>query len=135
MRKKASLKLTYLCSVKFWRASPAVATLASGVRHVVRKQGYKSPDIYKAENLLQRDGLINMSGGLHKTVKLTSQGENRARCRQVKLAPWTNKGYPGASLEAVPRMTKTQKIKRIKELHKNGCLDPRKIAILTRKYK
>ena len=121
MRKKASLKQTYLCAVKFWRSAPSVPTLASGVRHVVRKQGFKSPDIYATERILQRTGLLQMSKGISKGVKLTPQGERQARCKSVKLAPWTNPGYPGSTLEAIPRMTPAQSQKRIAKFRKQGC--------------
>jgi len=121
MRKRAPLGKTYLCAVKFWRTNPNIPTLAGGVRHVVRSQGFDSQRIYKVENELHRAGLIRMSSGRTRTVKLTPRGENLARCRQVKLAPWTDPQYPGARLEAVPQMTAAQSRKRIAELRRQGC--------------
>lgn len=122
MRRKATLRKTYLCAVKFWRAGHRdVRTLASGVRNVVRKQGYKSQDIYKEERRLQREGLIDMAGGFYKAVRLTPKGEKRATCKSVKLAPWTNDPYPGSMLEGMPRLTPTQSKKRITALRRQGC--------------
>jgi len=120
-RRKANLLRTYACAVKFWRTRPDVATLASGVRHVVRKQGFKSKDIYAQERRMQRNGLIEMSGGMTKTVRLTPFGERVARCGDVRLSPWTDPGYPGAALEAMPGLTKAQSEKRIRKLKRRGC--------------
>jgi len=126
MRRRAPLRKTYLCAVKFWRTNPSIPTLASGVRHVVREQGYSSQKIYKAENEMHKDGLIRMSPGRTRTVALTPHGENLARCRRVKLAPWTNDPYPGSALEGTPRMTAAQSRKRIAQLRKQGCKVTRK---------
>lgn len=121
MRRKTNLARTYVCAVKFWRTAPQIPTLASGVRHVVRKQGFRSKDIYAQEKRLQRNRLIDMSEGINKTVRLTTLGERAARCGDVRLSPWTDPGYPGAALEAVPQMTRAQSERRIRELRRRGC--------------
>lgn len=120
MRRKASLPHSYACAIKLWRTSPGIPTLASGVRHVLRKQGFKSPDIYSAEKRMQKRGLLEMSGTISKTVKLTRRGE-RIGCKTVRLSPWTDPGYPGAELEAIPQMTRAQSERRIRELRRRGC--------------
>lgn len=130
MRKKAPLAQTYLCAVKFWRSARGVATLASGVRHVVRSQTFKSSDIYQIERELEREGLITISGKLYKSVGLTTKGERQAKCDSVKLSPWTDKGYPGAELDGVPRaLTPAQSRKRVRELKRHGC------KVHTRRYR
>ena len=122
MRQKAPITQTYLCAVKFWRTAPNVDTLASGVRHVVRSQNFKSSDIYQTERKLEQKGLITVTGRLYKNVGLTAKGERQARCGSVKLSPWTDKGYPGAELDGVPQaLTPAQSRKRVKELKRKGC--------------
>jgi hypothetical protein len=122
VRKKFPLKRTYLCAVKFWRTGPLIPTMASGVRHVVRKQGHSSDNIYGMERALEREGLLQVSRSVPRTVALTPRGERRASCRTVRLAPWTDKGYPGSQLEDAPRLlTPAQSRARIQELRRQGC--------------
>jgi len=104
-RAKANLARTYLCAVKLWRTAASIPTLASGVRHVVRKQGFSSKDIYAQERKLQRHDIIKMSEGANKTVRLTRWGNLAVsgKCQNVRLSPWTDPGYPGAELAASPR--------------------------------
>lgn len=107
-RKKANISKTYLCAVKFWSGNYPGAhghgvisthTSKQGVRHVVRKQGFSTQQIYATERALLREDLIMMDdrGG----VRLSPKGARRAKCRTVKLAPWTNKEYGGSRLEGV----------------------------------
>lgn len=111
-RRRAPLKKTVLCAVKFWSGtgSPGhplykkrTATLRSGVRHVARKQGYSTSEIERAERELERDGLIIRRGkGTGATLKTTPKG-SRQSCKSVKLAPWTDEQYPGSQLEGTRR--------------------------------
>jgi len=102
-RRKSSIKQTLLCATRFWsfgwrERNNSTATLRQGVRHVVRKQGFSSAEIVKAERELIRDGKLEAKGsGGGATLRLTNKG-NKVSCGRVKLAPWTDSQYPGASL-------------------------------------
>jgi|WetSurMetagenome_2_1015567.scaffolds.fasta_scaffold877543_2 hypothetical protein len=91
-RRGAPVRTTLLCAIKFWSIDGGkTATLRSGVRHVVRKQGFTSAAIDRAERELAREGKLVRSGA---TLKLLDD----VNCSTVRLAPWTDAGYPGASL-------------------------------------
>ncbi len=98
-RRRSSVKHTLLCATRFWSIDDGTTpTLSSGVRSVVRRQGFSTAEINKAERELVKSGRIEVAGrGTGKTIKLTSAG-SRVRCSMVSLAPWTNAGYPGAAL-------------------------------------
>lgn len=101
-RKPAPVRKTLLCAIKFWSIDKKgnTPTLRSGVYHVVRKQGFESRAIGRAEKELIREGKIATSGtGTGKALKLTDTVD----CSTVKLAPWTDDGYPGASLDGRKR--------------------------------
>jgi len=96
-RRAAPVRTTLLCAVKFWSIDGGnTPTLRSGVRHVVRKQGFAPATIDRAERELVREGKLAIGGGKRsgKTLKLLDD----VNCSNVKLAPWTDDGYPGASL-------------------------------------
>jgi len=112
MRQKSNLAKTYACAIKMWRVAPNIPTLASGVRHVVREQGFESKDIYAQERELERKRIIRMSQGLNKTVRLTPLGEQMVGCKSVRLSPWTDPGYPGAGLTGLPRRRRKKRRKR-----------------------
>lgn len=102
-RRKADVKRTLLCATRFWSLGwkardNSTPTLRAGVRHVVRKQGFTPAEIDKAERELVREGKLEVAGVRSgKTLRLTDKG-NRADCKLVKLAPWTDSQYPGAAL-------------------------------------
>lgn len=102
-RRKADVKKTLLCATRFWSIGwrehdNRTATSSSGVRHVVRKQGFTTGEINRAERELIREGKLEVSGKKHgKTLRLTDAG-NRVSCSSVRLAPWTDDQYPGAAL-------------------------------------
>jgi hypothetical protein len=95
-RRGAPVRATLLCAIKFWSIDDGkTATLRSGVRSVVRKQGFTPAAIDRAERELAREGKIQVGGTRSgKTLKLLDD----VNCSTVKLAPWTDDGYPGASL-------------------------------------
>lgn len=102
-RRKANVKTTLLCATRFWSLGwrdrdNSTPTGSSGVRHVVRKQGFTTDEINRAERELIREGKLEVGGKKHgKTLRLTDAG-NRVSCTNVKLAPWTDDPYPGAAL-------------------------------------
>ena len=101
-RRKADVKKTLLCATRFWslgwrERDNSTATLSSGVRHVVRKQGFTPQEINRAERELVREGKLEVERGGAKSLRLTDAG-NRVSCTNVKLAPWTDDPYPGAAL-------------------------------------
>lgn len=109
-RHKVGVERTLLCAVRLWSIDGMIGgrnvgttpTHARAVRQVVRKQGYTSAQIATAERRLIRGGFVKMGGGHHKTIALTPKG-GRVGCATVKLAPWTNEGYPGATLRGLKK--------------------------------
>jgi hypothetical protein len=103
-RQRKDVKTTLLCAVKFWSIdkSGKTPTLRAGVRHVVRKQGFTPAAIDRAERELIREGKIQVLRNFgvtrrgSKSIKLLDDVD----CSTVKLAPWTDDGYPGAALTA-----------------------------------
>jgi len=112
-RRKADVKRTLLCATRFWSLGwkardNSTPTLRAGVRHVVRKQGFTPAEIDKAERELVREGKLEVAGVRSgKTLRLTDKG-NRADCKLVKLAPWTDPQYPGAALTGPRRPRRPQ---------------------------
>ena len=100
-RHAAPVRTTLLCAIKFWSIDRGkTATLRSGVRHVVRKQGFSPAAIDRAERELAREGKLQVGGKRSgKTLKLLDD----VNCSTVKLSPWTDDGYPGASLDGRKR--------------------------------
>jgi hypothetical protein len=101
-RRKADVKTTLLCATRFWslgwrERDNRTPTLSSGVRHVVRRQGFTPKEIDRAERELVREGKLEVGRGGAKSLRLTDAG-NRVSCANVKLAPWTDDPYPGAAL-------------------------------------
>lgn len=103
-RKKATIERTILCATRFWsfgpmaRTADRIPTLRQGVRHVVRKQGFTSDQITRAERKLVREGkLVAKGSGSGATLVLTDKGD-RVGCSTVRLSPWTDKQYPGSRL-------------------------------------
>lgn len=97
-RRKATLERTILCATRFWGVDESVPTLRQGVRHVVRKQGFSSPEIVRAERKLIREGKLRAAGkGTGATLALTPKG-GRVSCSTVRLSPWTDPQYPGSAL-------------------------------------
>jgi hypothetical protein len=101
-RHKADVKTTLLCATRFWslgwrERDNSTPTLSSGVRHVVRKQGFTPKEIDRAERELVREGKLEIHRRGAKTLRLTDEG-NRVSCTNVNLAPWTDDPYPGAAL-------------------------------------
>lgn len=97
-RVRQSAEKTLLCATRLWGVAPTIATLRAGVRHVVRKQGFSLAQIDAAERKLVAKGLLVVGGsGTGKSVRLTDKAA-KVSCATTKLSPWTNKGYPGASL-------------------------------------
>lgn len=103
-RRKASIEKTLLCATRFWGFGPMgphqdrIPTLRAGVRHVVRKQGFTSAEIARAERKLVREGKLVAKGkGTGASLVLTDKGD-RVSCRSVRLSPWTDAPYPGARL-------------------------------------
>jgi hypothetical protein len=96
-RKPAPVRTTLLCAIKLWSIDKGkTPTLRSGVRHVVRKQGFAPAAINRAERELVREGKIAIGGQRSgKTLRLLDD----VSCSSVKLAPWTDDGYPGAQLD------------------------------------
>ena len=96
-RQAAPVRKTLLCAIKFWSIdkSGKTPTLRSGVRHVVRKQGFSPAAIDRAERELVREGKIAVGG---KRSGKTLQLLDDVSCSTVKLSPWTDEGYPGAAL-------------------------------------
>ena len=94
-RRRASAKKTLLCAAKFWQISPGVATLRKGVRHVARKQGFSPAELSRAERQLVTEGKLEKTS--RGEVRVTPKGQREA-CSTVKLSPWTDAGYLGASL-------------------------------------
>ncbi len=92
----ASPTTLLLCATRFWslRGSPTTPTLRAGVRHVVRKQGVTPREIDKAERILVRRGLVELSYGTKaSTLRLTPKGlklTGRA-CPRIDLPPWDNR--------------------------------------------
>lgn len=104
-RQVAPVRKTLLCAIKFWSIdkSGKTPTLRKGVRHVVRTQGFKPAAIDRAERELIREGKIAVAGGrTAKTIRLLDD----VSCSTVKLSPWTDDGYPGASLSGRRRKRK-----------------------------
>jgi hypothetical protein len=105
-RRRAGVKKTLLCATRFWslgwrKKDNSIGTLSDGVRHVVRKQGFTTVEINKAERELVREGKIETKGkGTGKTVRLTDRG-NKVSCGSVELAPWTDSDHPGSALDGV----------------------------------
>ncbi len=98
MRERVGLARTILCATRFWSQSPSTPTLLKGVRAVVRKQGFSGPEVGKTLHALERGGFVKTGGRYSgRTIVLTEKG-NRVGCANVRLAPWTNDGYPGANL-------------------------------------
>ena len=95
-RVSAPVEKTLMCAVKLWSIDRGrTPTLLQGVRHVVRKQGHSPAHVDRAIRELTRRGAITISGGRSaKTIKLNDD----VSCGNVKLAPWTDDGYPGANL-------------------------------------
>lgn len=104
-REKVGIERTVLCATRFWSMTRSrgatTPTLLKGVRSVVRKQGFSGPEVSKALTKLERAGFIK-TGGAHsaKTIALTPKG-GKVGCATVKLAPWTNDGYPGSRLKGL----------------------------------
>lgn len=104
-RQAAPVRTTLLCAVKFWSVDKTgkTPTLRRGVRHVVRKQGFSPAAIDRAERELVREGKLAVGGARSgKTLKLLDD----VSCSTVKLSPWTDDGYPGASLDGRKRRRK-----------------------------
>lgn len=72
-------------------------TLSSGVRHVVRRQGFTPAEIDRAERELVREGKLEVDRRGAKSLRLTDKG-NTVSCANVKLSPWTDDPYPGSAL-------------------------------------
>jgi hypothetical protein len=102
-RSRADVKTTLLCATRFWSLGwrehdNRIPTLRSGMRHVVRKQGFSPSEIDRAERELIRDGKLEASGQRKgKSLRLTNEG-NRVSCAAVELSPWTDDSYPGSAL-------------------------------------
>lgn len=97
-RRRADVKTTILCATKFWAYAPRMGTMRRHVRTVVRKQGFTTSEIVRAERELVREGKLSpASSGSLRLISLTDKGQ-ATKCGSVKLAPWTNDEYPGASL-------------------------------------
>lgn len=110
-RVKASVKKTLLCATRFWgiehsltgkwkqEGKSTLPTLRSGVRHVVRKQGFSSAEIEKAERQLVSEGLL-VRGGQNQGASLALTAKaSKVSCSTMKLAPWTDDPYPGSTLD------------------------------------
>lgn len=110
-RRKHDVKRTLLCATRFWslgwrERDNRTATLRSGVRHVVRKQGFSTAAINKAERELVREGKLEVRGkGVGATIRLTDAG-NRVSCSTVRLSPWTDPQHPGSQLSRARRRRK-----------------------------
>lgn len=107
-RQAAPVRKTLLCAIKFWSIDGGkTPTLRQGVRHVVRKQGFTTDAINRAERELAREGKIAVRGTYKnsKTIQLLDD----VNCSTVKLAPWTDDGYPGASLSGPRRRRKRRR--------------------------
>lgn len=107
-RERVGLERTILCATRFWSVARAARgtttpTLARGVLDVVRRQGFSSTQISAAMRKLKRGGFIKTGGTRSgRTIALTEKG-GRVGCARVRLAPWTDDGYPGASLHGARR--------------------------------
>ncbi len=105
-RKAAPVRKTLLCAIKFWSIDGGkTPTLRAGVRHVVRKQGFSIAAIDQAERELIREGKIQRGFNLGEKRRGTKSLRllDTVDCSTVKLAPWTDDGYPGASLDGRKR--------------------------------
>src|SRR5262245_53617004 len=100
-RRPAPVRTTLLCAIKFWSTDKGnTPTLRSGVRLVVRKQGFAPAAIDRAERELAREGKIRIGGQRRgKTLQLLDD----VNCSNVQLSPWTDAGHPGASLSGRKR--------------------------------
>lgn len=107
-RERVGVDRTILCATRFWSIDstirggyakgPTTPTLLRGVRSVVRKQGFSGPEVTAALRRLERGGFVKLGGQRSgKTIALTAKG-GKVGCSTVSLAPWTDDGYPGASL-------------------------------------
>lgn len=111
-RTKHDVKKTLLCATRFWSIDHSMTGkwqeegkgttpgFRHAIRHVVRKQGFSSSEIIRAERQLVDEGLLVRSGGRDAalpTLALTSKA-SKASCARVKLAPWTDTQYPGSTL-------------------------------------
>ena len=110
-RQRKNAKTTLLCATRFWslgwrERDNSTPTLSSGVRHVVRKQGFTPKQIDAAERALVREGRLEVGRSGAKSLRLTDKG-NRVNCTSVKLSPWTDDPYPGKDLTA--RRTKRRR--------------------------
>lgn len=111
-RSPVGIERTLLCATRFWSADSSsrgypkgktTPTLLRGVRHVVREQGFKGPEVTAAIRRLERDGFVKLGGqGTGKTIALTDSG-GRVGCSTVRLSPWTDEGYPGAALRGMKK--------------------------------
>lgn len=107
----ASAATTLLCATRFWalRSSPTTATLRSGVRHVVRKQGFSPAEIDRAERTLIKRGLLRRGGARSgSSLALTERGfkiTSRA-CPRVSLAPWDMSTALGGVFDFLKRKKK-----------------------------
>ena len=110
-RRKADVKKTLLCATRFWSTGwrerdNRIATHSSGVRHVVRRQGFTTKQIERAERDLVREGKLEKTGpGYGRTLRLTDKG-NKVSCSTVRLSPWTDQPYPGAALTSSSRRSR-----------------------------
>lgn len=125
-RERVGLERTILCATRFWGGGEydpggrgwnktkwskgaTTPTLAKGVKHVVRKQGFATASIDKAIRKLAKGGFLDIGPGHQgygtktksiRTLALTAKG-GRVGCATVKLAPWTDDEYPGSRLAGV----------------------------------
>lgn len=133
-RERVGLERTILCATRFWgggeydasgpgwnktkwKRGATTPTLAQGVKHVVRKQGYRTAVIDKAIRKLAKGGFLVIGPGHQgygaktksiRTLALTEKG-GKVGCATVKLAPWTDDRYPGSRLEGVRRPKRKRK--------------------------
>lgn len=104
-RQAAPVRKTLLCAIKFWSIdSGKTPTSRSGVYHVCKKQGFDSMTVGRAEKELIREGKIEKDSS-GETLRLLDD----VSCSTVKLSPWTNAGYPGASLSGSRRRRRRRK--------------------------
>lgn len=119
-RTKHDAKKTLLCATRFWSIDHSMTgkwqetnkgttpSFRHAIRHVVRKQGFSSSEIEKAEQQLVKDGLLIRGGGgsarpyARPTLALTPKAAS-VSCARVKLAPWTDAAYTGSTLTGARR--------------------------------
>jgi hypothetical protein len=101
-RQRKNVKTTLLCATRFWSMGwrdrdNSTPTLSTGVRSVVRRQGFTPDEINRAERELVQEGKLAVHRRGTKSLQLTDKG-NRVDCSNVRLSPWTDDPYPGAAL-------------------------------------